>query len=1377
MIEFISKNNRKNLILFVHGFMGGDQTWLEEGQDKIPQYLEKNPEVSENFDIAYFKYFTMLIDKIEHLKYFFGLIPFGKKRKFKKNLSIDDITDILYSHIQINLKQYDKIIIIGHSMGGLISKAVILKLIKNDQNKVALFLSLAVPHNGSKLADLGNLILNNVNVHDLSPLSKIIDEVNRAWIDNTILTSLPETVYYQGKNDNIVPNESSAGYDARKVTIVYSDDDHFSILKPQSADTIVLKSLTDAILDTLKKKHQPEKLLINAEISDESLQSLTDRIGTKLGIGALGFNDITLAKDLIPGLISHISKRVQTIEGLLEKKKDKTWLALNGMYDTGKTQLAVLIKQNLNIPTIWISFKESGVNFEKKLYSAFEASSLTELESKINLLDDGQLIVLDDLPKFGISDASDNILNSFISFCQNNNLFVLSTSNHKLSASVLSISSDKIFEQQIPLLTREECDEVLSTYPDSSDFDLKEIIYDITEGYPVYLQVICRFLQDRGWKIELEELTMFFSGRLFTNLTDETLSKFVTNVEDPQVRDLLYRFNIIRSDIGEKEIKIISGCNPSIEQPFEKIIPVIGTWLQRDREYFIVSPLFKRLGVGNLSDSLLSEASYLLGKSLLEKKLLSQYDVKNVITYFTDAKKLSNAGFVVLNLLLHCQKNPEYYYDNNLTIYTWYYVTLPEGMPLMIRLLVRSQQLTLALGRESESAKNVDFLQNDLIKLVEKALIEKVDVYFPALTLSSSFLKKDSALAIKYFSYYINSYTYRQLPKIAAEEFEDITKFDNSMVWMLLLNIETKEAIEKWFINVEDLGHGSNNTDGEQAFLLSERLFQNFIAKETLSDSPDWNALLETLHFIFEKAAYQNIEILKALAIKSQIIILSEKLDNISGAEELLLQHENSIMDQRGLFLVRDELGRQLYFKNLKEKSRKYLLQAADYQAEKYVISKLETYSVLAKMAGETNAAEALSYMEDAMLFAQDNIFIDEINYVHFLGEYAIALFLAGQTEKSMDRFIEGYDLLVDTFEQSEPYVNAQLKYGNAIGFLMHVIEYGSEPTGDTFTRPYRGMITRYVDLKDLFFSEKLLIVMFNIVRYYEYIDNSKQAQYWANKIYSLKDKFDLKIFHQMLTSLLGYFIMDGLYDKALQHQVEIVQRTNELLGADVEQIANVYEKEITTSIQSAVSQGAKDKDFDLIVLVLNPIVFHLLTRLMKGEIESGQVVATFKSLLNNFAGAFYNSETLMHLKTIVDGFPTDRAQSQAVMQYINSVTSASFGHLQLLGYLLCSMTMDPKYAQDAHFKMATTFPLYKGCISKNILVPFYLNFWKLKMQDTPKFFANPRKLTENLDKVPGLTPELQLAAIFALIAESTSYKIAADEKTWLNAFYDQFEE
>ncbi|MDR5591328.1 lipase/acyltransferase domain-containing protein [Christiangramia sp. SM2212] len=1377
MIKFLAENNRKHLILFIHGFMGGEKTWLEPGVKKIPQYLIDNPEISDHFDLASFTYFSLLSTKIERIKYVFGSIPFGKKRKFKKNLSIDDIKDVLFSHLKEEFEKYEKIILVAHSMGGLISKATILKLKEEDRNKISLFISLAVPHNGSKLADFGRMFLKNPNVHDLAPLSDILDNVTRLWINADTASTLPKTLYFQGKNDNIVPNNSSLGYETRESDIIYSDDDHFSILKPQNENTVVISAIKNSILKTLKNNYDEKKRLIQADISPQSLNELTDKIGKKLGIDSFSINKIAMENNFFPQLSGHLSRRSDTIKNLL--KLNPYWLAIHGMYGTGKTQLSVLIQEYLDYRTTWINFKDIEEKFFSiKLFDAFKVKDQNELEAQFSSLSTKikSLIILDDLPKLGVSDSVDRIFNDFILCCRKNNIYVLSTSNHKLSNSILTVNEDFVFEIQMPLLTREECNEVLATYPKSEGFELKELIYDITEGYPLYLQVVCRYLDKMDWEINQDELLSFFTGKLFTDLTDDTLIKFVSNVEDQKTRDLLYRLNIVRTVITDKEIRVVSECDPQIERPFEKVTTIMGIWLQRDRERFLVSPLIKRLGTQNVSEALVRDINYELGLSILEKGMINQYEVIHVISYFKEANRYENAGFVILNLLKHCLSNPDYFYDFSLGLYTWYYQTIPAQMPLPIRLLIRSLHLSLALARELENLEEIDFLRKDLIPLVDQALEEKVDVYFPSVILSSSYLKENSSLALKYFSYYTNSYTYEQLPELTSVKIEEIEEFDQNIMWLLLLKIEDLTALQQWFNQVEAWNRPINELDNDQAFIISEKLINNFITKEQNSQSPNWIGLVKHFNLIFEKATKLNLEFLRSLSLKMQIQVLSEKLDDILKAEEIFLQKKHLLNEPRSIFLITDELGRQFYYKGNKEKAKEYLLQVVDYELDKFLISKAETYLTLAKITGASSAEKAHSFMTHGLHFVSENIYINEISYIQFKGEFATSLFLLGKTDDAILNFIEGYELLLNTFEENNFYINTQIRYGNAIGYLSYLVKFGNPP-GDGYTKPYRGFISNNNDLSDLYYPEKLLINVFNIIEYFEIIKDSEKAEYWADKMFSLKEKYELKVFHRMLTPLTGYIIIKNQLEEVFELHLEILNLTDKLIERDTSKIANPDEKKLVASIQIRERQKRKDPDFDLIMLALNPIVIYLLTKLLKNEIEVFEFKKICRDLIDQYSENFKNKELLNELNYILNHFPTNEKESKDLSIYLHNINSEIVGHLQILTYLICSLQMNSKTAIATHFLLAPTFQLYTGSLNDCIIIPFLLKYWNTKLEMEPQAFRNPDKLSENFQKIHKLKSVLQTKAIFALLADDLRYELKDTDKLFLKEYTDEYGE
>ena len=237
MLEYKIRSNKKNLVVFIHGFIGGEETWVrKDSKTSIMEYLINDAEFLKSFDIAMFVYFSKVTDFFSKKKGWISRItPFKKNHsKNQKNLEIDDLSDLLSSQIDTKCNDYEKIILIAHSMGGLVSKSYILK---SKTHKVELYLSLAVPHNGSNLASLAKIIFGNPQIENLTPLGKTIDKLSRSWLD--IDRDLPRTVYFIGKYDDVVVETSAKGFESRKDNIreVNTDDDHFSIITPDDTDS------------------------------------------------------------------------------------------------------------------------------------------------------------------------------------------------------------------------------------------------------------------------------------------------------------------------------------------------------------------------------------------------------------------------------------------------------------------------------------------------------------------------------------------------------------------------------------------------------------------------------------------------------------------------------------------------------------------------------------------------------------------------------------------------------------------------------------------------------------------------------------------------------------------------------------------------------------------------------------------------------------------------------------------------------------------------------------------------------------------------------------------------------------------------------------
>ncbi len=239
IFDNIAKN--ENLIIFIHGFIGGESTWVKHDDTKpFIDSVFNDLEVSKHYDSGVFSYHTELIKLFPKGRRMLNKIV--NKKKSTKNLPIDDLGELLGTQVKYKCQEYSNLVLVGHSMGGLVAKRFLLNdLKKNEVSKVGMYVSLATPHLGSHLATFGNRIIQNFQLEDLDPLSDNIRNLNEEWIKCKILPE--KRIYFQGKSDEIVPRQSSIALDRDNIEPNYSDDDHFSIIIPDCDDDIVVFAL------------------------------------------------------------------------------------------------------------------------------------------------------------------------------------------------------------------------------------------------------------------------------------------------------------------------------------------------------------------------------------------------------------------------------------------------------------------------------------------------------------------------------------------------------------------------------------------------------------------------------------------------------------------------------------------------------------------------------------------------------------------------------------------------------------------------------------------------------------------------------------------------------------------------------------------------------------------------------------------------------------------------------------------------------------------------------------------------------------------------------------------------------------------------------
>ena len=222
-------------VVFVHGFTGGVSTWISSTGISFASMLQSDPILSKRYDFFSFDYYTKvssifqsfpiqkILSKIPFVQDFFGI-----QGKIRSNRPLAKLSEELSTYLAINLGDYDEVILIAHSMGGLIAKGSILNREHGYGPKPVGFVSVAVPHKGA----IGAILLSglNINASELAPLSEYNDALNERWTE--MKNKLPPSLYLIAQYDQHVTAVSSLPFSVPQKNKATVPHDHNSIAKP-----------------------------------------------------------------------------------------------------------------------------------------------------------------------------------------------------------------------------------------------------------------------------------------------------------------------------------------------------------------------------------------------------------------------------------------------------------------------------------------------------------------------------------------------------------------------------------------------------------------------------------------------------------------------------------------------------------------------------------------------------------------------------------------------------------------------------------------------------------------------------------------------------------------------------------------------------------------------------------------------------------------------------------------------------------------------------------------------------------------------------------------------------------------------------------------
>ena len=219
-------------VFLVHGLGGvADLTW-----GKFPEFLRNDPLI--DYQILEYGYQS----------------PHPVKQFFLAGPSLLNIANGLLTDLQTlcNLDE-DDIILVGHSMGGLVIKRVLLRLkAKKINHKIFKVCFFDVPHNGAGLAKIGKFIaFRNRHIKSLCSNTTELDDINDQWLDANLNKSM-DILSIIDASESVVSSMSSKSIFRDHPVETINNVDHERIVKPNSEDDVEVKILKNFIIS--KKK-------------------------------------------------------------------------------------------------------------------------------------------------------------------------------------------------------------------------------------------------------------------------------------------------------------------------------------------------------------------------------------------------------------------------------------------------------------------------------------------------------------------------------------------------------------------------------------------------------------------------------------------------------------------------------------------------------------------------------------------------------------------------------------------------------------------------------------------------------------------------------------------------------------------------------------------------------------------------------------------------------------------------------------------------------------------------------------------------------------------------------------------------------------------
>ncbi|HEY8929571.1 MAG TPA: hypothetical protein VIM55_10300 [Mucilaginibacter sp.] len=835
-----------------------------------------------------------------------------------------------------------------------------------------------------------------------------------------------------------------------------------------------LLSNLDIRVDNLEKEQKKQQVVI---------QAITEEIGLLQSQALVDFRT-KLISTAPPVPLQIGTKRVEKVVDIVSKLQMHQWVHLEGINGCGKTQLAALVSERYK-NCYWLDLREFNDDPNRSFISLYVfLQTISEVAVKqpisdwfrevVKSLPENTLLVINDLPSITSNEASlAGFLIELVKAANLAGIHLLTTGNHSIVPDIsTALPANAISVYTSFNFTDDEIKECLVSYGAPHNLlAFAPLIAVKSTRNPRLVTAIIQRLQTLNWgSNDQTAIEILFDSEFDPQILNDVQASISRYITDDASKELLYRLSLVSWKFGNNELNAVSGVTEKIVHPFEKMQPLLNTWIQQfAATSFEISPLAARIGDKNLSVKTIKEVHRALGHSLLQGTV-SQSTALRAIFSFIRGDDSNAAGSLLMQIYL-LVSNPEE--AKNLDAWGFFDLwtaddmIMPGNMAAGLRASLQVQQIRIYQLLEKDESQVLQSLESNL----NKPDFPKIQAVIIRILLLPQVVGR-------YTNYYLENlkYVVENWGELKAQSIPDFNDdFIAGMLWIGLPHLIKIDDLVRWI----RIGSIIPQHTGVSPF-KSSIAYSAFtvLCNRILQFQPD-NGQMESMAVkvkileLLEKTLKEiNEPGLASTAIAARIKIEFTTYADPANADALTRTYIDETDSEDIRYILASNMGR-LYFNddNAKAKSRaKYWLEIAVANDLKHQDTFPESLIFLASAVSDTEPYAAIGHCERALKISGENPDLNDLDYIGTLAELTLSYWIAEDLSPMLTHLEELVERLYAAKEDnpSKEWIRLFQLSGHMTGYIASMLNEKRVPQtkGGDYFKPFQGMF--YYDGKDV---------------------------------------------------------------------------------------------------------------------------------------------------------------------------------------------------------------------------------------------------------------------------------------------------------------------